>query len=365
MKFFNSAKTAEVIRSKLIKKGKYLVYLIAKIEGSPQEQGTKKVLDAYFRYKDYIDNPVWYKASKDEVWSPNFLGSSEDFWNKPIQEAKKLEYQNPSYSAAYNLGGDPRDYNKVFTIQLAGCDYDCNYCYVPKELNVANPKLGGYFSAKEILDHFLAAKEKSIVPMNTVRISGGNPTIAPEIIIDIYREIEKRKLNIYIWVDSNLSTFQYMKSLGPEMIDILKQKNVGIVGCFKGIIEEDFSLITGVVPENYKIQFETAKWLIDSGADFYVYLPALAYGENIENNLRKFIERLRRINKNLPLRVEVLEIIDYPWAKLNFKRAEKMGRSLPETDQRVVLDLWYNKLLPEFYNEKELKKYCCQIPLSS
>ena len=358
MKFFDPVKNRKIIRKRLIKDGKYL---ISKIEGSKQEQGTKKVLGNYFRYKDYIDNKEWFCASKKGVWSPKFLGLTQDFWSKPIQETKKLEFQNPSYSAAYKLGGDPRNYNKVFTVQIAGCDYDCNYCYVPKELNVANPKMGKYFSAKEIIGHFLTARKNSKEPMNVVRISGGNPTLVPEIIIDIHNEVENRKLSgVYIWIDSNLSTPEYLENLGSEIKNILKQKNVGVVGCFKGVSEEDFSIITGVKPEYYKKQFETARWFVDYEADFYAYLPALVYGNNIEEKLREFIKKLKEINKNLPLRVEILEIIDYPWAKLNFDRAEKLGRSLPKTNQKIVFDLWYNKLLPRFYNSENLNKYCCQ-----
>jgi len=360
MDFFNPTKKAEVIREKLRKDGKYL---ISKIGGSKQESGTRKVLDDYFRYKDYMDNEEWFSVSEKEIWSPKFLGLAENFWQKPIQEIKKLEFQNPSYSAAYMSGGNPREFSKVFTIQLAGCDYDCNYCYVPKELNAANPKLGKYFSAEEIIKHFLTAKENSKEPINIVRISGGNPTIAPEIIIDIYNEIKNCQLDIYLWIDSNLSTPKYLEDLGSEIKNILKQKNVGVVGCFKGVNENDFAIITGVEAKYYEEQFKTAKWFLDCGTDFYVYLPALVYGNNIEEKLKTFIERLRSLNKNLPLRVEVLEIIDFPWAKLNMDRAEKLGRALPKTDQRIIFDLWHNKLLPQFYTQEELDKYCCQVSL--
>lgn len=360
MNFFNPAKKAEIIRERLIKNGKYL---ISKIGGSKQESGTRKVLDDYFRYKDYMDNEEWFRASEEEVWSPKFLGLAENFWSKPIKEVKKLEYQNPAYSAGFRLNSDPRKFSKVFTVQLAGCDYDCNYCYVPKELNAANPKLGKYFSAGEIINHFLAAKENSKEPMNVVRISGGNPTLAPEIIVDIYNEIKNRGLNVYLWIDSNLSTPKYLENLGSEIKDILKQRNVGVAGCFKGVSENDFAVITGAAPEYYEEQFKTAKWFLDCGDDFYVYLPALVYENNIEEKLKIFIERLRKLNKNLPLRVEVLEIIDFPWAKLNMERAEKLGRALPKTDQRIVLDLWHNKLLPRFYAREELDKYCCEVAL--
>jgi sulfatase maturation enzyme AslB (radical SAM superfamily) len=231
MKFFNPLKRADIVRARMMKNGKYL---IAKIEGSGQPRKGKKVLDTYFRYKDYMDNKEWLSVSLKQVWSPEFLGLVEDIWSVQIREVKKLEFQNPCYSAGYRLGGDPRKYSKVFTIQLSGCDFDCNYCYVPKQINIANPELGKYFSAKEMVSFFLSAKAKSKEPMNVIRISGGNPTIVPEIIVDVYNEIKKQNLDVYLWVDSNLSTSKYLEGLKNNLKNILNQKNVGVVGCFKG-----------------------------------------------------------------------------------------------------------------------------------
>ena len=359
MNFFNPSKRAEIVRSRMIKNGKYL---ITKITSSVQETNVPhKILSDYFRYKDYMDNKEWFSASLKEVWSPKFLGLVENIWSVPVRQVKKLELQNPPYSAAYRLGGDPREYSKVFTIQVSGCDFDCNYCYVPKQINVANPELGRYFSVKEIISFFLSAKQKSKEPMNVIRISGGNPTIVPEIIVDVYNEIKNQNLDVYLWIDSNLSTVKYLEALKDNLKDIFNQKNVGVVGCFKGICKEDFSLLTGAEPEYYQRQFETAKWFLQHRTDFYVYLPALVYKNNIEEKLSIFVEKLKELDKNLPLRVEVLEIIDYPGAKLNFERAEKLGRPLPKTDQRTVFDLWYNRILPKFYSKEDLNKYCCEI----
>ena len=69
------------------------------------------------------------------------------------------------------------------------------------------------------------------------------------------------------------------------------------------------------------------------------------------------------IAKNLPLRTEILEIIDYPAAKINFEITEKAGRALPETDQRIFFDSWYNRVLQGLYTKKDLEKYCCQADL--
>jgi uncharacterized Fe-S cluster-containing radical SAM superfamily protein len=198
--------------------------------------------------------------------------------------------------------------------------------------------------------------------MNVIRITGGEPTIIPEIIIDVFNEIEKRDLPLYLWIDTNLSTSKYLEKVESDLKDIIRKKNVGVVGCFKGVCKEDFSMLTGTEPKFYENQFDTAKLFLNWKTDFYVYLPALVY-ENPEQRIKEFIERLRDLNKNLPLRVEMLIIKEFPGAVINIKQKEKEGRFMPKTDQKIVFDLWYNKLLPKYYSEEMLKKFCCEVPL--
>jgi len=357
MFYCDPIKIAEMIRPRMMKDGRYLV---SKIAGAGQDPGERKILDEYFRYKEYIDNDEWLSVEAEKRWDPVFLGLADSYENRPVQEARKLEFQNPAYSAAYNLKGDPKDYNKVFTVQAAGCDFDCNYCFVPKKLNAADPSLGKYFSAKDIVKHFLLARSRSKDPMNVLRLSGGNPTIVPEMILDVYRAMKDMKADAYLWVDSNLSTYRYMEALGKDFKEMLGQKDIGVVGCSKGVCADDFSLISGASPDHYKQQFETMRWFLEQRTDFYIYLPALVYGENVEEKMAWFATELKNIDRVLPLRVEMLSVIDYPGAKINFERAGKLGRAMPKTDQRLVFDVWYNKILPSFYSKKDLEKYCCQ-----
>jgi len=364
----NPDKRAYLLRPRMMKEGKYL---ITRIEGSAQEADPNKILDMYFRYKNYIsgDNEFekeWLTTTLKEVWSTKFLGLVNNFWSRPIEEIKKLEYQNPQYSAAYKLKGktgDPRDYNKVFAVQVSGCTYACNFCYVPPEINAANQAFGKLFSADDILNYFLSAKTKSKEPMNVIRITGGETTIIPEIILDVFNEIEKRRLEIYLWIDTNLSSSNYIEKIESDLKNILQRKNVGVVGCFKGVSEKDFSMLTGAEPEFYEKQFETARLLLDWRTDLYLYLPALIYENDIEKKAGDFIERLRELNKNLPLRLEMLIIKEYPGAVINMQEKAKEGRPIPKTDQKVFFDLWYNKLLPKYYSKKMLNKFGCEVPL--
>lgn len=351
---FNPDQRAGILRKNLIKGDKYL---LAKIAGAGQDPGEKKVFADCFRYKDYIDDPKWMKASEKEKWSERFLGLNE-------KKEKNLEFQNPTYSAACRLKRLLKEFTKVFTFQVASCNYMCNYCYVPRELNSGSKKYGRFFSAEEIVDEFLKIREKSEMPMNTIRISGGEPLIIPEIVIDVYNEMVKKSPDSYLWIDTNLSTLEIVKKYKTNLKKVFESKNVGIVGCFKGIAEEDFSLITGAERRFYQEQFETAKLLIDLEADFYAYLPAYVYDEKMtEEKLEKFLKRLQGVNKNLPLRLEMLKVEDFPAAKINFELAKKEGRGVPKTPQEIVFDLWYNKLLPKHYLSEELKKFCCEVKL--
>jgi len=366
----NPQKRAEEIRPKMMKDGKYL---IARLEGSNQEKDPEKLIGNYFRWKQYIGyhtpyEEEWLKDSLEKVWSPKYLGLSEDFWSKPIEQVKKLEFQNPALSGAYALNGkhgDPRNYSKVFAVQVSGCDYLCNYCYVPPAINQANPEHGRFFSPKEIVDDFLLVRKKSDTPINVLRITGGEgPTIIPEIVRDIYGELESRgREDVYLWIDTNLSTPKYLEKLEGDLKNIMKRNNVGAVGCFKGVSKEDFSLITGSEPSFHKKQFETAKLLLDWNTDFYVYHPALVYEHNIEKKIRNFSSNLKNLNKDLPLRTEILIVKNYPGAIMNMEKKSKQGRPLPNVDQKAFFDIWHNQVLPSMYSEEMLNKYCCEVPL--
>jgi len=344
-----------MLGKKLIRDKKYL---LAKIGNAGQDPGERKVLGDFFRYKDYVDDPQWIKANEKEKWLDKFLGLDKDGF-------KKTEFQNPTYAASYSLKRNLSEFTKVFTMQVAGCNYSCNYCFVPRELNSGSEKYGKFFSAEEIVDEFLKIKEKSKTPMNIIRISGGECMIIPEIVIDIYNAMMKKSPDSYLWIDTNLSTYKILNKHKPELKKVLSQKNVGVVGCFKGTTKKDFSLITGAKEEFYKEQFETAKLLIDLGADFYAYVPAYVYDEkSAEEKLESFLRELQKVNKNLPLRLEILKIENFPAAKINFKLAENEGRAIPKTPQKLVFNLWHKKILSKYFSAGELEKFCCEVKLS-
>jgi uncharacterized Fe-S cluster-containing radical SAM superfamily protein len=352
-------------------------YLVAELEGSGQ---VGEIYDKHFRPKDYIKERAglsqsmkdWLTAPNKEIWSSTFLGLDE-------AGIQKLEFQNPAYVAAYKLGGDPRDYNRVFTVQLVGCTYECAFCYVPNKLNNLQTVKGHFFSAEQIIGQYEKSRnlslERDSKDIKVIRLTGGEvPSIVPELIIDIWKELERKGLEktVYLWIDSNLSTSKYMRAAKDLLSPIFKQKNVGIVGCIKtigdGIVgSEDFSTITKAPSKDYETQFDTMTFLINEmESDFYVYLIPIMRGtqEQIQKRLELFASKLYQINKNLPLRVNILHIhFDYSPVEANMQKAELEDRQLPSIDEKKVLSIWYNEVLPKFYKPDDLMLFRCQIPL--
>jgi len=131
-------------RRSLIAKLDAREYFIADYCGSDMSKDTP-ITERYFRIKEYIKprepgdyGQEWLQASISDVWSSKFIGLAKEGF-------QKLEFQNPPYAAAYRLKGDPRHYNDTFVIQTNGCDYECSFCFVDRELNKPELGKGKYF----------------------------------------------------------------------------------------------------------------------------------------------------------------------------------------------------------------------------
>jgi sulfatase maturation enzyme AslB (radical SAM superfamily) len=129
----------------------------------PKKDEGRIAYATYFKFKWYIDKPELLSLSPKELWSPKLVGIVRNPLSVDLESVKKLEFQNPPYSAAHRLKGrmgDPKDYSRAFVIQVSGCNYSCNYCYVPPETNACNLNFGKYFSIKEMINYFSKARKE-------------------------------------------------------------------------------------------------------------------------------------------------------------------------------------------------------------
>lgn len=230
---------------------------------------------------------------------------------KPREKNLPDIWKEPAGVASRNLGIPLEDCNATFTIQVKGCNLACWFCYVDDENKDGCPGKGVWISAEEILTAFLIDSRKSQYDpnpdekTNIIRISGGEVSIVPEIILWLIEAVEKWGLenHIYLWADTNLTTLNtFWGNLSREDIGkIASFRNFGIVGCYKGIDPESYHDNTGANPDAWMAQFLSHRLLIDMGFDVYSYLSPTIFlkneedEKNLERRLRDFIMTLQHV----------------------------------------------------------------------
>lgn len=335
IKGFDPTKLAKILRSRMIDPENKKV-LLSRLSGTLQAKNIAEhtsVLEDYFRTKLYITPKQWRQLK-------------EPFRGEPAGIAcRKLKV--------------PRiDCNAPFTFQVNGCNCRCWFCYVDDTNNSADCSFGRFFTAEEIVINFLVAslvESKKYLGadqprLNVIRMSGGEITLVPEIIPWMIEALEKYNLeeHVYLWVDTNLLTGDFFwKYLTREQIEGIKNfKNIGFVGCYKGLDEKSFYENTGADPKFFEMQFLLHKRFVESGMDFYTYLvPTVSSLRNLEARVAYFMSRVQETaGRYAPLKLSVIEIKDYEPTKerLNPKR-EKSLRS-----QYKVIEAWERELKRRF-----------------
>jgi uncharacterized Fe-S cluster-containing radical SAM superfamily protein len=206
------------------------------------------------------------------------------------------------------FGAEGLDTLRAQVFQNAACNWRCWYCYVPFDLLSANPTYSDWLTAGEMLDMFLAQKDRPTV----IDLSGGEPGLTPEWIYWVLEELHSRGLehDFYVWSDDNLSADYFWTHLSEAQRErITTFSNYGRVGCFKGIDQESFAYNTGASPEGFGVQFELMRRLIQTGMDVYGYVTfTTASTQDVRERVSRFVDRLQEVNAYLPLRMVTLQV---------------------------------------------------------
>lgn len=301
--------------------------LIAKIEGSVQE--------------------------KDLTKKPNCqgFGRVKHFFRRRVN-SKWVDDPLPIDPACKALGQPFPEMLEAQVFQLAACNLDCWYCFVPRDLLVGRTSSSAWFTAEEILDLYFAEKTRPLV----LDFSGGHPDLAPEWVVWSMETLIRKGLQdrVYLWSDDNLTTDFSWTLLDKSSLSLLREyPNFGRVGCLKGFDQASFSFNTGGNANLFSIQFELLKKLIASGIDSYAYVTfTTETPEKAKLKMRKFVDDLQRIHENLPLRTVPLEII--PFEPLKQRMTPEFLVALK--NQYRVLEVWKEEIETRFSREERSKK---------
>jgi uncharacterized Fe-S cluster-containing radical SAM superfamily protein len=200
-----------------------------------------------------------------------------------------------------------RFYGGIATADCVGCCLRCVFCW---SWNIAaNPEeCGRFYSPEEVAGKLIAtAKRKKL---RQLRISGNEPTICREHLIKVLELIPEDYLFILetngILIGSDIT---YAEELS-------RFSNLYVRVSLKGTNEEEFSRLTGAIPEGFQMQLKALEHLSKYGVNVH---PACMISFSPPENITALRKRLKAINPAFE-DFEAEELMLYPHVEERLKK---------------------------------------------
>lgn len=236
--------------------------------------------------------------------------------------------------------------------QIAGCNVRCWYCFVDDCILAANHPNLRWITVEQMLDMYEKENDKPFI----LDLSGGQPDLVPEWCYWVMCELERRgmKNKVYIWLDDNLTTLDMLeRHLTHEQIHYMASyPKHSRACCFKGYDDETFRFNVRNSNISFDSQIKAFKKLYEYGFDLYAYITLTGPSGNADiDKINRFINEIRKINVNLPLRIIPLKITSFTVTK---KRLNDIYKNAFEEQIRAY-GIW-KEVMNMYYTEMELNK---------
>ncbi len=202
-----------------------------------------------------------------------------------------------------------RFYGGIATADCVGCCLDCVFCWSWKATR--NPaETGQLYKPEDVVTKLLSIARKK--KYKKLRISGGEPTLDPSHLERVLELVPED----YEFI---LETNGILIGRDPAYAKMLSRfKNLYVRVSLKGACEEEFSLLTGAVPEAFQLQLKALKNLVCHGVQTH---PACIISFSSDDNIMMLRERLKAIDPALE-ELEVEELVLYSNVK---ERLDRLG----------------------------------------
>lgn len=194
-------------------------------------------------------------------------------------------------------------YGGSFAAYVIGCNLDCAFCWAWfKDRYDA----GVYLSPEDVVKRLISAGRT--LGIRTLRISGGEPTIGFDHLIQVLKLFTKKTNSMKLVVETNGILIGAKKTLASELGEF-SGRNVIVRISVKGANPETFSTLTGSPSEYFDYQLNSIKNIIEAG-----YIPgrtllvAVMSSFNTSREIAEFIYQLTKIDSTLAGSIE-LEIV--------------------------------------------------------
>lgn len=212
-----------------------------------------------------------------------------------------------------------------FVIFMQGCHLKCKYCQNRDTWDING---GTEYTVEEIYNKVMRYKNY-IIPNGGVTISGGEPLLQTEFLIELFKMLKKEKIHTCIDTSGNVALTDKIKEL-IELTDLFLLD----IKCINDNVCKD---LTGVSNKN---ELEFAKYLSEKGKEMWirqVLVPGITDDENDLKELSKFIKSLNNVKK-----IEILKYHDlgtFKWENLNLEYPLKRYRTANNADVKRAKEI--------------------------
>jgi len=201
-------------------------------------------------------------------------------------------------------------YGGIATADCSGCGLLCRFCWV-EDRKLSRPgEVGRFHTPEQVASNLVSIAQRE--GYNQLRISGGEPTVGREHLIQVLLRLQARKLTFILETNGIL--------LGHEanyVEDLARFPFLHVRVSIKGCTPRDFSKLTGAKRDGFSLQLEALRRLVEAGVSCH---PSVMASFSTSDDLREICDSLGAIDPGLKDELEVEELILYPHVQ---RRLEK------------------------------------------
>lgn len=195
-----------------------------------------------------------------------------------------------------------RWYGGIATADVVGCNLRCGMCWAWRNSSF-RLDVGEFLAPADVAERLEAlARSRGL---RQLRISGGEPTIASEHLLEVLRLVPSR----YIFVVETNGILIDRVLAG----ELARFDNVVVRVSLKGATPEEFAMITGSPPEYFHRQIEALRNLVEAGlrpcGEVY---PAAMIGFSTDESLKRLERYLSDVDPRLAECIDAEYVILYP-----------------------------------------------------
>lgn len=222
-----------------------------------------------------------------------------------------------------------------FVVFLQGCGLRCQYCHNPETISLCKDNEHRKTSQEVFNEIF---KLKDYYNNGGVTISGGEPMLQMDFIIDLAKKL--KKINMHVAIDTSGATFNLNNKDNVEKVDeLMKYVDLFLVD-IKHIDTKKCKKLTG--KDNYNT-LDFIKYLDKNNQKFWLRYVLVPTRSDDHNDLVKTGEFINSLNN-----VENVEILAYhdmalaKWQQLGLEYQLKGVRSATSDDVQNAYKVMFN-----------------------